>query len=96
MTMIVIYSKESCTYCRKSKEFLSNKGIGYTTIEMDKMDPQEYSTKRDEMVEKTGQKTIPWIFVGDKFIGGYSELVNSYSTYQLHKLLDIDDSDDNF
>lgn len=82
---IVVVSREACIYCTKAKAFLADKGIAYEEVFMDP-DQDDYFAKRDLLVESTGQKTFPFIFVGDAFVGGYTELVRAFDTLKLHDL----------
>ena len=62
---IRVFSKVGCKYCDMAKEFLEERCIEY-----------EYIVVEDgtELKQKTGQKTFPFIFDGEKFIGGFREL----------------------
>ena len=65
---VTIYSTPTCHFCQMTKEFLKEKGIGYT----------EYNVasdleKRQEMIQKSGQMGVPVIFVGDEMIIGYDQ-----------------------
>lgn len=61
------------------------------------MDPDaaDYSAERQKLIDRTGQTTFPWIFVGETFVGGYTELVRAYDTFYL-ETLGIDLSRDDF
>ena len=66
---VTLYSKIGCRYCDLAKELLENKGIPYEVIEL--------TNKKDlliKLVSQTGQNTVPYIFINDKFIGGYQNL----------------------
>ena len=57
---VTIYSTPTCHFCQMTKDFLKEKGVGYT----------EYNVasdleKRQEMIQKSGQMGVPVIFVGD-------------------------------
>ena len=65
---ITIYSTPTCHFCQMTKDFLKEKGIGYT----------EYNVasdleKRQEMIQKSGQMGVPVIFVGDELIIGFDK-----------------------
>lgn len=66
---IVIYSTLTCPYCDRAKLLLDQKGIKYTEINVEK-DPALFK----EMVAKTGERTVPQIFIDGKHIGGFSDL----------------------
>lgn len=67
--VVIIYTIPTCSYCIKAKLLLDKKSIPYKEIIVN--DP----IKR-QLIKKTGQKTVPQIFINDKFIGGYTDLVN--------------------
>lgn len=66
---ITIYTKSTCGYCHKAKEALSALSLKYKEVEIsDNIDL--YKSLR----AKTGCETVPQIFFGEKFIGGYTDL----------------------
>lgn len=74
----IVYSKPNCQYCVMAKNIINARGYNYREINLDvgqaKIDGSEYIT-RDELIEKIPDaKTMPQIFHGDIYIGGYSEL----------------------
>jgi len=69
MSKVTLYSKDDCVYCDFAKNYLTRKKIDFSLV-----DTTEYSMKT--LVETTGSKSFPQIFVGEKFIGGYEELKN--------------------
>jgi len=70
MKKVVIYSGPMCNYCSAAKHLLNKKKVDYIEIDIG-ID----SSKIQEMQEKTkGAKTIPQIFIGDTYVGGYTEL----------------------
>lgn len=66
---IIIYSSLTCPYCDYAKDLLDAKGLKYNEVNVDK-DP----TKLKEMVERTGKRTVPQIFIDGKHIGGFDDL----------------------
>mmetsp|Transcript_2427 Transcript_2427/g.9152 ORF Transcript_2427/g.9152 Transcript_2427/m.9152 type:complete len:139 (-) Transcript_2427:167-583(-) len=74
----MIFSKTSCPFCLNSKSFFDSKGIRYKVIEVDR-DP-EY---QDELEKMTGQRTVPNIWINQKFIGGNSDLMKKYASGEL-------------
>lgn len=69
MHAIVMYSSSWCGYCRAAKTLLQERGLEYEEIEVDQ-DPE----KKQEMMERSGRRTVPQIFFGSKHIGGYTDL----------------------
>ena len=69
MANVRIYSKEQCPYCVRAKALLDRKGIAYEVI-----DAEHDDALRAWLVEATGQRTVPQIFVGDRSLGGFSDI----------------------
>lgn len=69
MARVVIYSADYCSYCRAAKAFFTQKGIEYEEIDVS-ADMEE----RQKLAERTGQMTVPQIFVGETHVGGYTDL----------------------
>ena len=65
---IEIYTTSYCPYCDAAKKLLKERGFAYTEINVD--DP----SKKEELKNKTGWRTVPQIFLDEKLIGGYQEL----------------------
>ena len=82
MKKVIIYSADWCPYCQKAKQLLDSKGVNYKEFNVD-TEPH----LRDEIVARTGMKTIPQIFIEDQFVGGYSELSKLESEGSLDKML---------
>ncbi len=79
---VVIFSKEYCPYCVRAKALFDDLKVPYDEIDLtDKMD------SLDDLKRKTGHMTVPQIFVGDKFVGGYSDLKQIADSGELTKLL---------
>ena len=69
-TEVKIYSTNSCPYCVRAKQLLERKGIAYTEINLS----TEAAEVRMELMQKTNHRTVPQIFIGDEFIGGFDQL----------------------
>lgn len=68
---VTMYSTGMCPYCVRAEQFLASKGVtAIDKVRVD-LDPQ----RRAEMMERTGRRTVPQIFVGAAHVGGYDELV---------------------
>ena len=80
-----IYTLSWCPYCRKSKAFFRSKEISYKEYQID-----DNQSKKAEMQERSGgEKTVPQIFIDNKYIGGYSELIEAKDKGELSNLLDF-------
>ncbi len=84
MSKVKIYSKDYCPYCVRAKNLLREKNIVFEELMMDE-NPEEYS----KLKARTGMMTVPQIFIGDKFIGGYTELAELNNSGELDELLKI-------
>lgn len=82
MSNIVIYSSANCPYCDRAKQLFDQKGAKYTEIRVD-LDPQQ----RDVMIERSGRRTVPQIFIDDQHIGGCDDLMALAMSDKLDALL---------
>lgn len=71
---VKIYFKSGCVWCTRAKEFLKSKNIEFEEINLSDLSEDEYELEKNKLVENTGQKTFPYIFIDDKFIGGFTDL----------------------
>ncbi len=82
MKEVIIYSTRICPYCVRAKNFFIKKGIDYKEIMID----SDISLMR-EMMEKTGRKSVPQIFIGDYHVGGFDDLIEHDMDGKLEALL---------
>jgi glutaredoxin 3 len=82
MPKVVIYSSASCGYCVRAKMLLDQKNVPYEEIRVD-LDDQ----KKAEMMELSGRRTVPQIFINDQHIGGFDDLWALEQQGELDKLL---------
>ena len=71
MASITMYSTGACPYCTRAEQFLASKGV--TAIEKVRIDLDP--ARRAEMMERTGRRTVPQIFIGPVHVGGFDDLV---------------------
>lgn len=83
MAKIVMYTTEVCPYCVRAKQLLHNKGV--TEIEEVRVDLQP--ELRIAMMEKTGRRTVPQIYIDGLHVGGYDDLAALNHAGELDKLL---------
>ena len=67
---IVIYSTQNCGYCRAAAHYLEN----VKEVEFDVIDLSGDWAARKALIAETGHRTVPQIFIGETFIGGFDEL----------------------
>ncbi|HHA18561.1 MAG TPA: glutaredoxin 3 [Methylophaga sp.] len=82
MAKVEVYSSAHCPYCVMAKRLLDRKGVAYEEIRVD-LDP----AKRQEMMKKSRQRTVPQIFINNEAIGGYTDLVAIDNSQRLDSLL---------
>lgn len=70
MPKIVMYATGSCPYCRMAENLLHAKGVQ----EIEKIRIDLNPALRQEMMVKTGRRTVPQIYIGDRHVGGYDDL----------------------
>lgn len=79
---IVIYETALCGFCRAAKRLLDKKQVEYRTIRVD-LDADQ----KEKMMELSGRRTVPQIFIGDHHVGGFDDLAELDSTGELDGLL---------
>ena len=67
---VVMYSTAVCPYCQRAEALLKARGVSAIKKIMIDREP----ARRDEMVTRTGRRTVPQIFIGDRHIGGFDDL----------------------
>jgi glutaredoxin 3 len=70
MAKVVMYSTGVCPFCLQAERLLRAKGVA----EIEKVRVDLDPPRRDEMVQRTGRRTVPQIYVGDRHVGGYDDL----------------------
>ncbi len=70
MSAVKMYATAMCPYCQMAERLLSSKGIA----EIEKIRVDLEPARRAEMMERTGRRTVPQIYIGDTHVGGYDDL----------------------
>lgn len=66
---VTVYRTQWCPYCVAAERLLAKRGIAFSEVFLD-----QDAQKMAELKEKLDWRTVPMIFVGDKFVGGYTDL----------------------
>jgi glutaredoxin 3 len=66
---IVMYLKQWCPYCSSARALLQSKQVAVQEIDIEAQPEQ-----REEMIRRSGRRTVPQIFIGDRHIGGSDDL----------------------
>jgi glutaredoxin 3 len=70
MANVVMYSTAVCPFCLMAERLLRAKGVA----EIEKVRVDLDPARRDEMMQRTGRRTVPQIYVGERHVGGYDDL----------------------
>ncbi len=70
MPPVKMYTTAVCPYCVRAKQFLKSKGVDSIEEVRVDLDPQA----RETMMQTTGRRTVPQIFIGETHVGGCDDL----------------------
>ena len=79
---VTVYGNAMCPYCGAARMLLTKKAVEFENIDIT-VDPQ----KRQEMQERSGNRSVPQIFIGDTHVGGFDELAALEMDGELDELL---------
>ncbi len=83
MQKVSMYCTEFCHFCRMAEALLRNRGVE----DIEKIYVAADQESRTEMIEKTGRRTVPQIFIGETHVGGFDDLAELDKQGELEKLL---------
>ena len=72
MQIVKKYTTPTCPYCIRAKSILKSKGVA----QIEEIRVDENPTARAQMMQITGRRTVPQIFIGDKHVGGCDDLMD--------------------
>ena len=70
MARVLMYATGVCPYCVMAERLLRSKGVADIEKVRVDLDP----ARREEMVTRTGRRTVPQIYIGERHVGGYDDL----------------------
>ena len=70
MAKVLMYTSAYCPYCTNAERLLHSKGV----TEIEKIQVDTVPELKIAMMEKTGRRTVPQIYIGDQHIGGFDDL----------------------
>ena len=79
---VVVYLAGWCPYCQRARGLLSKKGVQFREIDVDD-DPR----LREEMIARSGRRTVPQIFIGETHVGGCDDLFALDARGELDRLI---------
>jgi glutaredoxin 3 len=83
MAKVLMYSTAVCPYCVRAEKLLASKGV--TAIEKIRVDLDP--ARREEMMQKSGRRTVPQIWIGERHVGGFDDLAALDHAGELDPLL---------
>ena len=83
MPAVTMYTTRFCPYCMAARRLLKGKGVQYDEIAVD-----GDRALRQKMEQISGQRTVPQIWVGEKHVGGYTDLADLDGRGELDTLLE--------
>lgn len=83
MTNVEIYTKSYCPFCQRAKALLDTKGIDYQDYEI-----STDAVLQQEMIERSGRRTVPQVFIDKHHIGGSDDLAAAEASGLLDELLE--------
>ena len=69
MAKVVMYATGWCPYCERARALLARKGVSFEEIDIDAV-----PSRREEMMTRSGRRTVPQIFIGEVHVGGCDDL----------------------
>ncbi len=85
MTRILMYCTRICPYCVRAEQLLAKKGIAADQVEKIRVD--DHPEQRAEMMRRSGRRSVPQIFIGDRHVGGFDDLAELDAAGELDPLL---------
>jgi glutaredoxin 3 len=85
MANVLMYTTGSCLYCQSAERLLREKRAAVQTIRVD-LEPE----RRAEMMRRSGRRTVPQIWIGERHIGGCDDLYALDRQGKLEPLLEAD------
>ncbi|HZF25055.1 MAG TPA: glutaredoxin 3 [Steroidobacteraceae bacterium] len=82
MPDVVMYSAGWCPYCARARALLERKGIAFREIDI-----ETDAELRAEMITRSGRRSVPQVFIGERHVGGFEELYELERSGELASIL---------
>lgn len=66
---VLMYATRTCPYCARARQLLQSRGVQWTEIDVNAV-----AGAREQMRQRTGRRTVPQVFIGERHIGGCDDL----------------------
>lgn len=87
MQAVTMYTTAVCPYCIRAKQFLKSKGVA----EIHEIRIDQNPDERVKMMQATGRRTVPQIYIGETHVGGHDDLMELEAQGKLQPLLKGDE-----
>ncbi|HLG52627.1 MAG TPA: glutaredoxin domain-containing protein [Steroidobacteraceae bacterium] len=78
---ITVYTASFCGHCLRALALLQRRGIDYTEVSV-----EDHPGLRDELVARSGRRNLPQVYLGDRYLGGATELAELDRNGELDRL----------
>jgi len=83
MADVTIYRTQYCPYCDMAERLFES-----LDVDFDEIDVTDDDEKREELINRTGQKTVPQIFINGESVGGYDDVRELKDKGELQEMLE--------
>jgi len=87
-TALTVYTTSFCGSCARVMALLERRGIGYTEVSV-----EDHPELRDELLARSGRRTLPQVYAGERYVGGADELARMDQSGELLKLIQARNDD---
>ena len=70
MQKVLMYVKDTCPFCHRAEALLRQRGVA----DIEKIRIDQDPEQRQSMMDRTGRRTVPQIYIGERHVGGYDDL----------------------
>ena len=88
MSSVTVYTKSFCGYCMRVIALLERRGIAFTEVNV-----EDHPDLREKLLVKSGRRTLPQVYVGERYIGGADELAALDQSGELLSLIQARNDD---
>lgn len=79
---VTVYTTGFCGYCVRVKSLLNRRGIAFTEV-----NAEDHPGLREQLLARSGQRTLPQVYVGERYVGGAQELMALDERGELSRLI---------
>jgi len=84
---VLLFTKSTCPFCAQAKDLLDQESVVYHDVDLTEMSPEDMENYQYQLMEITGARTVPRVFIAGKCIGGCSDLVDLQESGRLAQVI---------